>query len=460
MNKKTNFYLTLFLGWAGYYRFYKDQIVLGFVYLLTFGLFGLGWIYDIFASYKEIPFSKVEYAGTKTTVVKSKDIEVVRQKNLEKARAVRAEKLQSQKSEELKKEEERKKKLAKEKEDHEYFLSTLSQLNEYLKTDEFEDFLMKNYKTVENFAKSLDSSFFVAIADEDFVWKPINYIDQVNTEEFELTHSLPVDKYAIVDNQSTYQKLRLAYLVLCDCLFENNSLDRTVKYNQMLIVTTIKVDLEKYLFNRASKFFDFTNPSDWLNEYINNEIINHSDPKCLSMLTDYIQYNFDAEDRDGLSWEVRYEAIKLKVKQAMESKYKENVKKRLLGENNETDHHYKIEEIDEMTGEQFERFIGELFEKLGYKIIVTKISGDQGIDVIVEKKGIKTGIQCKRYTNKVSNSAIQEAVAGKAQYKLDKVMVITTNYFTKSAIELANSNQVTLWNREKLISTLELINEI
>lgn len=460
MNKKTNFYLTLFLGWSGYYRFYKDQIVWGFVYLITFGLFGLGWIYDIFASYKEIPFPKVEDAVTKTTVVKSKDIEVVRQKNLEKARAVRAEKLQSQKLEELKKEEERQKKLAKEKEDHEHFLSTLSQLNEYLKTDEFEDFLKKNYKTVENFAKSLDPSFFVAIVNDGCVWKPINYINQVNTEEFKLTHSLPVDEYAIVDNQSTYQKLRLSYLVLCDCLFEKNSLDRTEKYNQMLIVTTIKIDLEKYLFKRASKFLDFTNPSDWLNEYIDNEIINHSDPKCLSMLTDFIQYNFDAEERDDLSWEVRYEAIKLKVKQALEMKYKENVKKKLLGENNETDQQYKIEEIDEMNGEQFERFIGDLFEKLGYKIIVTKISGDQGIDVIVEKKGIKTGIQCKRYTNKVSNSAIQEAVAGKAQYKLDKVMVITTNYFTKSAIELANSNQVTLWNRDKLISTLELINEI
>ena len=146
MDKKTNFYLTLFLGWSGYYRFYKDQTVLGFVYLLTFGLFGLGWIYDIFASYEESPFSKVEDAVTKTTIVKSKDIEVVRQKNLEKARAVRAEKLQSQKLEKVKREEEKQKKLAKEKEEHEYYLSTLSQLNEYLKTDEFEDFLMKTIK--------------------------------------------------------------------------------------------------------------------------------------------------------------------------------------------------------------------------------------------------------------------------------------------------------------------------
>lgn len=87
MDKEINFYLTLFFGWSGYYRFYKDQIVLGFVYLLTFGLFGLGWIYDIFASCEEIPFFKVEDAVTKTTIVKSKDIEVVRQKKLRESKS-------------------------------------------------------------------------------------------------------------------------------------------------------------------------------------------------------------------------------------------------------------------------------------------------------------------------------------------------------------------------------------
>lgn len=40
----------IFLGWCGGYRFYKKQYVLGILYLLTFGLFGIGWIVDICTS--------------------------------------------------------------------------------------------------------------------------------------------------------------------------------------------------------------------------------------------------------------------------------------------------------------------------------------------------------------------------------------------------------------------------
>ena len=45
--------LTVFLGWAGYYRFYKKQFGLGLLYLFTGGLFGIGWFLDICAAFKE-----------------------------------------------------------------------------------------------------------------------------------------------------------------------------------------------------------------------------------------------------------------------------------------------------------------------------------------------------------------------------------------------------------------------
>lgn len=42
--------IAIFLGWAGGYRFYKKQPVLGIIYLLTLGIFGIGWFADIFIS--------------------------------------------------------------------------------------------------------------------------------------------------------------------------------------------------------------------------------------------------------------------------------------------------------------------------------------------------------------------------------------------------------------------------
>ena len=114
-----------------------------------------------------------------------------------------------------------------------------------------------------------------------------------------------------------------------------------------------------------------------------------------------------------------------------------------------------IEQIDNMKGEEFELFIAEYFKKHGYKAVVTTISGDYGVDVIIENELIKIGIQAKRYTDKVTNSAIQEVVAGIKHYNLDKGMVITNNYFTRAAIELAKDNNITLWDRKTLMEKIK-----
>ncbi len=39
--------LLVFLGFFGIHKLYMGKIVIGIVYLLTFGLFGLGYIYDM-----------------------------------------------------------------------------------------------------------------------------------------------------------------------------------------------------------------------------------------------------------------------------------------------------------------------------------------------------------------------------------------------------------------------------
>lgn len=109
-----------------------------------------------------------------------------------------------------------------------------------------------------------------------------------------------------------------------------------------------------------------------------------------------------------------------------------------------------LTDIDLMTGLEFEAFCGKLFEKLGYLIQFTPSSGDQGIDLIANKNFQTIGIQVKRYSKKVTNTAIQEVAAGIKHYSLQKGLVITNNYFTDSAIELAASNNVILWDRDIL----------
>ena len=47
-SKGIAYLLWFFLGWAGIHRFYVGKVVTGIIYLLTFGLLGLGWFIDLF----------------------------------------------------------------------------------------------------------------------------------------------------------------------------------------------------------------------------------------------------------------------------------------------------------------------------------------------------------------------------------------------------------------------------
>ena len=107
-------------------------------------------------------------------------------------------------------------------------------------------------------------------------------------------------------------------------------------------------------------------------------------------------------------------------------------------------------EVDFMDGIEFEKFLGQLFEKMGFMVSVTKASGDQGTDLIIRKKSEIISVQAKRYSSKVTNTAVQEVVGSLKFYNATKGMVVTTDDFTKSAQELAKSNNVELINGKKL----------
>ncbi|MGB9938221.1 restriction endonuclease [Methanosarcina sp.] len=77
--------------------------------------------------------------------------------------------------------------------------------------------------------------------------------------------------------------------------------------------------------------------------------------------------------------------------------------------------------------------------------------------VLTSNEGIRTAVQVKRYSSKVSNGAVQEVVAAKGLYKCTQGMVVTNNYFTDCAKQLAKANGIELIDRNEL---RKLINKI
>lgn len=113
---------------------------------------------------------------------------------------------------------------------------------------------------------------------------------------------------------------------------------------------------------------------------------------------------------------------------------------------------------DTLDGHSFEYWCADLLRKSGYsKVEVTPGSGDQGVDIVAQKDGYRYAFQCKRYSNKVGNTPIQEVYAGRTFYGCDVAVVMTNSFFTDDAISLARSTGVLLWDRRVLAQMLDEI---
>jgi HJR/Mrr/RecB family endonuclease len=113
------------------------------------------------------------------------------------------------------------------------------------------------------------------------------------------------------------------------------------------------------------------------------------------------------------------------------------------------------ESIDNMTGLQFEKYVASVLKQRGFTSIQLTEQYDLGVDIIAHKNGIKWGIQVKRYSGLVKADAVRQVVTALKFYSCDKAMVITNSSFSRVAVELADSNDCLLIDRDKLTAWLQ-----
>ncbi|UCD13546.1 MAG: restriction endonuclease [Thermoplasmatales archaeon] len=106
--------------------------------------------------------------------------------------------------------------------------------------------------------------------------------------------------------------------------------------------------------------------------------------------------------------------------------------------------------FSKLNGHEFELDLKKMFEHLGYTVLETPASENQGADLILSKDEEKIVVQTKKYDEKVSDKAVQEIIAAKNHYKADKARIVTYSPFTSSALDLALNNEVELWDGKKI----------
>jgi restriction system protein len=104
----------------------------------------------------------------------------------------------------------------------------------------------------------------------------------------------------------------------------------------------------------------------------------------------------------------------------------------------------------EMSGTEFEDYVARIARSSGLPVIMTSVTGDWGVDIIVGRRPNRLAIQCKRQSRPVGTSAIQEVVAGAPMQACTKTMVVTNHEFTRAARKLAERHGCELVGRTEL----------
>jgi len=110
------------------------------------------------------------------------------------------------------------------------------------------------------------------------------------------------------------------------------------------------------------------------------------------------------------------------------------------------DRQTSVKSINALPWKDFEYLVGEAFRRQGYKVQDNTGSGaDGGIDLVLEKDGQRTLVQCKNWrTSRVSVSTVRELYGVVTAEGAAAGILVCSGRYTKDAVEFAQGKALTL----------------
>ncbi|MGE2728608.1 restriction endonuclease [Mycolicibacterium vaccae] len=113
-----------------------------------------------------------------------------------------------------------------------------------------------------------------------------------------------------------------------------------------------------------------------------------------------------------------------------------------------------------MSGTEFEDYVARIARSCGVPVIMTSMTGDWGVDLIVGHRPNRLAVQCKRLSRPVGTAAVQEVVAGAPMQDCTRTMVVTNHEFTPAARKLAELHGCELVGGSDLPSLRSIIRRL
>ncbi len=104
-----------------------------------------------------------------------------------------------------------------------------------------------------------------------------------------------------------------------------------------------------------------------------------------------------------------------------------------------------------LTGIQFETEIASLFEKLGYEVTLTRGSGDEGVDLYLNKNDKISVVQCKAHKKPVAPSVVRDLYGTMLHNRADEAILVTLAGFTLGVKNFVEGKPIELMSLSDII---------
>jgi len=252
---------------------------------------------------------------------------------------------------------------------------------------------------------------------------------RVHPEEFEIFRELLADKGIQLSQNALWEVIMIA---ANEVAYE--------KFKAKLALTVSQVTCEDDVYRHFAENFS----ADEFKRY-------YGFVQRLLEESGLVKQSFQLDEKRR-RWEISWRVNKAYIALAKE-RLKQRLKDELEGQ--VIPQPITINDVDRLDGHEFEETLEMLFKNMGYSIERPPYSRDKGCDLIVVKPGDRIAVQAKCYSTKVGIAAVQEIIGAVGFYRCDRGMVVTNNYFTQDAQELAQANRVELWDRDRLAKVLQ-----
>ncbi|MDX1413709.1 MAG: restriction endonuclease [Candidatus Promineifilaceae bacterium] len=111
-----------------------------------------------------------------------------------------------------------------------------------------------------------------------------------------------------------------------------------------------------------------------------------------------------------------------------------------------------VEMLYNLSPADFEKYVGELFRKKGYRVKMRGQKGDRGVDLILSQaNGRMAVVQCKRYRHTIGPDIVRELFGTMIHERVHHAFLVTTADISDAAREWAKFKPMTLIDGPTLV---------